>query len=99
MRPGINAQPEYFDIVELGVYLGIVKQLPDDPDPARTQMNQLQKVYRLVNRPGFPVIRMGSRLYFEKAAVATYMRSGVHQSCRTHQSTLSPAILRSLSQE
>jgi len=99
MRPGTSVQAEYFDIVEVGVYLGIVKTLPDDPDPKRTLQNQLQKVYRLVAARRIPVIRMGTRLYFDRLAVDAVMRSGAHQSCPANQSTLSPSILRSLSSD
>jgi hypothetical protein len=92
----MSTQAEYCDIVEIGVYLGVVKALPGDPDPVRTQRNQLQKVYRLVALGRIPVIHMGARLYFDKAAVDAAMRSGAHQSC--HQSkTLPVLVIRSLS--
>lgn len=95
MRPGLNAEAEFMEIPELGVFLGIVHPLPEDPDPKRTQLNQMQKVYRLVASGRIPSIKMGSRLFFEKAAVVAAMRSGAHQSCVTSQAV--PAhVLRSL---
>jgi hypothetical protein len=99
MRPGTHVEPEFVEIAELGVLVGIVHPIPNDPDPDRTRLNQMQKVYRLTNRPGFPVIRIGSRLYFDRAAVVAYMRSGAHQSCRNQSQAVSPTILRSLSQD
>jgi excisionase family DNA binding protein len=99
MQPGRAVQPEYFEIVDAGVYLGIVKPVPNDPDPKKTQYNQLQKVYRLVASGRIPVIRMGSRLYFSKTDLDVVMRAGVHQSCPTTSQPLSPQILRSLQQD
>jgi excisionase family DNA binding protein len=95
MQPGPSIQAEYFDVVDAGIYLGLVKPVPGDPDPKRTQYNQLQKLYRLVASGRIPATRMGSRLYFDKAALDAAMRSGAHQSCPTSQA-LPAHVLRSL---
>jgi excisionase family DNA binding protein len=85
MHRSVATTPEYFDIVEAGVYLGVVKAIPGDPDPARTQRNQLQVIYRWVRQGRIPYIKMGSRLYFQRAALDHAMRQGVHQSWHTTQ--------------
>jgi hypothetical protein len=95
MQPGTHIEPEFLEIVDAGRFLGIVKAVPNDPDPKKTQYNQLQKLYRLVASGRIPCLRMGSRLYFEKAALTVAMRSGAHQPCPTSP-PLSPRILRSL---
>jgi hypothetical protein len=96
MQPGGAIQPEYFEIVDAGRYLGMVKEIPGDPNPKKTQYNQLQKLYRWVAQGRVPVIRMGSRLYFSKIDLDSVMRSGAQQPCRTSQ--LPEHVLRSLNQ-
>ena len=78
MQPG-NMEPEYFDACMAGEYLGIVKRVRDDPNPARTLKNQLQRVYWLARTKQIPSRKIGSRIYFTKRQLDDAMRSGAHQ--------------------
>src|SRR5580765_7513422 len=85
LHPSI--QPEYCDIVEAGGYLGVIKALPDDTNPVRTYRNQLQKMYRLVRQNQIPHSRLGSRLFFNIAALRNLVRTGAHHTWDTSQSS------------
>jgi excisionase family DNA binding protein len=80
MQPGLQ-QAEYFDITQAGEYIGIVKSIKGDTDPVATLRRQQQRIYLMVHRGTIPYIKIGSRLYFEKAALDAWMRSGAHQPC------------------
>jgi hypothetical protein len=87
MHPS-TVQAAYFDILAAGEYLGIVKEVRGDTDPVRTQKNQLQRMYWLVRSKQIPYIKRGTRIFFEKAELDTWMRSGAHH--QWHQSTSQP---------
>jgi len=80
MQPGTQ-QAEYFDITQAGEYIGIVKPIRGDTDPIKTLKRQQQRLYLMVYRKQIPYIKKGSRIFFEKAALDAWMRSGAHQPC------------------
>jgi excisionase family DNA binding protein len=93
MRPSL-IEPAFFDIITAGQFLGIVRAIQGDPDPARTQRNQVQRMYWLVHRKKIPFVKKGSRVYFEKAALETWMRSGAHLPWQTSSHSSSPTSVR-----
>jgi excisionase family DNA binding protein len=80
MQPGLQ-QAEYFDITQAGEYIGIVKSIKGDTDPARTLKKQVQRIYLMVHRGTIPYNKIGSRIFFSKQALDEWMRSGAHQPC------------------
>ena len=79
MRPG-PVEPELFDLATAGHTSG---SLPRSlaTDPVRTLYNQCQKVYpmgRVAADPPWVYKRIGSRIYFVKAQLDQWMRTGAH---------------------
>jgi len=80
MRPG-TVEPEYFDTVSAGEYLGIVKQIRGDTDPVRTLKNQCQRVYWLRYKGIIQGRKIGGRIVYTKAELDQAMRTGAHHAC------------------
>ena len=67
---------EYMEIEQAGQYIGIVRVIPNDPDPNATRKKQLQRVYHMVHRGIMPHYKIGKRLFFSKTAIDAWMQSG-----------------------
>jgi excisionase family DNA binding protein len=93
MQPGLQ-QAEYFDVLQAGQYLGIVKPIKGDQDPTKTQKRQLMRIYLMVHRRTIPFNKIGSRVFFTKTALDEWMRSGAHQPCRTFPVLPRPKLVR-----
>ena len=82
--PGSTIDQEYMDIADAGRYIGIVKAIAGDPDPARTLRRQLQRLYHMVHRKTIPFYKKGKQLYFSKTALDDWMQSGRNGSYQSH---------------
>ena len=79
MRPGLR-ESEYFDILEAGEYIGIVRPIANDPDPVRTLKRQLDRMYHMVARRTIPHTKIGKRVFFVRTELDKWMRSGARHT-------------------